>query len=530
MENNKSIITTLLLGIFMIVMMFVITSILTGGGNSLGNLFKYLIPCFALYGFAKPKHAIYLLFIISPFLDQIKRFMIFDFRLTEFDLALILATAPILMAAVFLRTSVDCLFQPSRENRKTLMAMALVGTLVFMFVLANSGGAKYSGIRGLGHGVNAGIYMLMIPILPRYFTHRSEYAKLLFLCTLIYLIPALWCIKQGIWGLADFEDKYVRYGLTGEIRQLNEKVFRNPGTMAGANPMACAASIFIALYIMPVVMRTGKLKLVSVIYPHRLILFGVFGTCLYFTYCRTPWVAIIAIAVIFVCLHSKVLFHACAFMGMASLTALYFSAQWIFDQRILNKWQAYLMREFGGNAGVEQTLVLGTLNGRLESMANLVNGKDGVLQPFGMKVAKIFGDTANHELVQHDIVTEYIVKFGYIPCALGLLFLIYFGIKFVNLNSRIAPSPERTSARVYLALFLGIQIMGFSHGAILQTYPLNMFIAFFLASAIFHYRLAIKNAAVATEVAVSAMQPASTRAHFPRSRPIGGPSVAQHLS
>ena len=507
MNKQKNILSNFFVGIFMLLLVYMMMSILTGGGNSVGNLFRYLIPCFAIYGFAKPKHAIYLLFIISPFLDQIKRFMIFDFSLTEFDIALILTTAPILMAAIFLRTSVDCLFHQSKENRRTLLWMVIVAVLVVLFVLANSGGATYSGIRGLGHGVNAGIYMLLIPILPRYFTQRSEYAKLLFICTLIYLIPALWCIKQGIWGLADFEDKYVRYGLSGEIRQLNEKVFRNPGTMSGASAMSCAASIFLALYLIPVVMKTGQYKQFAYFMPHRIALFALFGVCMYYTYSRTPWVSVIAVLCFFVCLHSRALLIAASTLGITMLTTLYVSSQWIFDQQILNKWQMVLIRKFGGDAGVEQTLVLGTLNGRLESMANLMHGRDHVWQPFGVPVAKFLGATHRFDIKQHDIVTEYVYKFGYIPCIIMFITFIGIGLKFSGFNASLRRSAERNSARVYLSLFLGILIMGFSHGAILQTYPLNMFIAFFLSSAIYHFRLALKHDLAIQPVAAINVRP-----------------------
>jgi hypothetical protein len=514
----------------MIVVIFVITSILTGGGNSVGNTFRYLIPCFAIYGFAKPKHAIYLLFIISPFLDQIKRFMIFDFRLTEFDLALILATAPILMVAIFLRTSMDCLFHPSKDNRKTLLYMALVGLLVVAFIVASSQAAGKLGVRGLGVGVNAGIYMLLIPILPHYFTQRSEYAKLLLICTLIYLIPSLWCIKQGIWGLADFEAEYVRYGLSGEIRQLNEKVFRNPGTLQSAAAMSCAASIFLALYLLPVVMKTGKIQLISILMPHRVLLFVVFSSCMYFTYSRTPWVAVIAIIAFYVCLHSRVLLIGASIIGLTALTTLYLSAQWMLDQQIFNKWQAALILKYGGDAGVEQTLVLGTLNGRLESMANLVHGRDDVWQPFGVGIAKFLGSKHAFNIAQHDMITENIVKFGYIPCSITIIIIAFLGIKFVKMNSILKSSPERNSARVYLAIVLGIQIIGFSHGATLQTYPLNMFIAFFLAAAIYHYRLAINYSQAQTINDLAAPENIQQRNYSAGRRPIGVPSVAQNLS
>jgi hypothetical protein len=417
--------------------------------------------------------------------------MIFDLRLTEFDLALILAVSPILMAAIFFRTFFDCAFTPTQENKKTLIAMIVTGILVLLFILASSSsGGRTSGIRGFGQGVNAGIYLFLIPILPRYFQTRMEYAKLLGIVTVVYMIPALWCIKQGIFGLADYELDYVKYGLSGEIRQLAEKKFRNPGTMQGAAAMSCMASIFLALTLMPVIMKTGKFRWISIFYPQRIILALLLGTCMYYTYSRTPWFAIVTALICFTCLRVKFVSYFVLVSSIIGMFALYLSAEKIFDERLLNKWQVVMIKKYGGDVGVEQTLVLGTLNARLESMANLVNGRDHVLQPFGVKVAKLMGNDYAFDIKQHDMVTEYVVKFGYIPCFLVFIFAMWIALKVIHLNFRLTPSPELNSARVYASLFVGIQIIGFSHGATLSTFPLNLFIAFLLASAIYHFRLA----------------------------------------
>ncbi len=524
MNSHKNVITMISVMVFIGLLMFVTVSILTGGGNSIGNLFRYTIPVIAIYGFARPRHAIYMLFLTSPFWDQVKRFMIFDLRLAEFDLALILAVSPILMASIFLRTFFDCAFTPTQENKKTLIAMIVTGILVVLFILvSSSSGGRTSGIRGFGQGVNAGIYFFLIPILPRYFQTRMEYAKLLGILTVVYMIPALWCIKQGIWGLAGYELDYVKYGLSGEIRQLAEKKFRNPGTMQGAAAMSCAASIFLALTLMPVIMKTGKFRLISIFYPQRIILVLLFGTCMYYTYSRTPWSAIVTALICFTCLRVKFLSHLVLVSSIIGMFALYLSAEKIFDEKLLNKWQVALIKKYGGDAGVEQTLVLGTINARMESMANLVNGRDHVLQPFGVKVAKIMGSTHDFQYIkQHDMVTEYVVKFGYIPCFFGFLFGIWIALKVIHLNFRLTPSPELNSARVYASLFVGTQIIGFSHGATLSTFPLNLFIVFLLASSIHHYKLARQIHKLATEEQPVNDPVASAQAptnRFPSQRP-----------
>jgi hypothetical protein len=523
MNSYKNIITIITVTAFIGFLMFVTVSMLTGGGNSIGNLFRYILPAFAIYGFTRPRQTIYMMFIMSPFWDEIKRFMIFDLRLTEFDLALILVVSPILMTAIFLRTFFDCVFTSTQENKKTLIAMIVTGLVVVAFITASvSIGGKTSGIRGIGLAVNAGIYFFLIPILPRYFQTRMEYAKLLGILTVVYMIPALWCIKQGIWGLSGFELDYVKYGLSGEIRQLNEKTFRNPGTMQGAAAMSCMASIFLALTLMPVIMKTGKFRLISLFYPKRIFLVLLFGMCMYYTYSRAPWFAIVTALICFTCLRVKFLSYLVLVSSIIGIFAIYLSAQKIFDEKLMNKWQVVLIKKYGGDKGVEQTLVLGTLNARFESMANLVNGRDHVWQPFGVKVAKLTGSNYAFNIKQHDMITEYVVKFGYIPCFFGFLFGIWIALKVIHLNFRLTPSPELNSARVYTSIFIGIQIIGFGHGVTLFTFPLNLFIAFFVASAIYHFKLARQIHKLATEEqpvndpVASAQAPTS---RFPSHRP-----------
>ena len=153
--------------------------------------------------------------------------------------------------------------------------------------------------------------------------------------------------------------------------------------------------------------------------------------------------------------------------------------------------QDVLFDEFGATAEMRQSLVLGTLDARLESMASFAT--DGrIWTPLGLKFAK-----SNTELKWvHDILTETLVRIGYIPLAFLVIgFLTATVISFKALF-RIPKGPYRTMVTYFSALAIGMMSGGFSQGAMILFFPINMFWCLFLGIAYALYLWQRRDAAV----------------------------------
>lgn len=476
MNANSKIGPIVFVAIAMILSLFVITSMLTGYSNSVGKFFKYLIPFALIYPFVSARKSIFLLIFISPFIDLFKRFLILFPGVAMSDLSMVLSMPMCLLAGLLVKVFIDCIFQPNHENIKFIKYFFLTSFLVAFATVGTAATFGGIGLKGIYMGLNSACYLYLIPLLPRFFSGTNEIVKLFFFMIFIFSVPALWCIKQGLFGLADFEYDYLRSGLTIEMRQLNEKVMRNFGTMVSASALSTCAAVMLGALIMPFSYKRLKISYFAPLNLLRLLGIVIFSVAIYYTFTRTAWVVFIAILLFGFMLNNRFVFLSLFFSGVISILSLYLSSPWILDQRLLNKWQALLFSKYGGSAATEQMLVLGTFNGRIESMAGVVTNKGGIWSPFGSLGGETFKD-----VTAHDFLSEFLFKYGYVPLFFVGIIGVFIVYKFFSLNFRLLPSAERNLGRVFFAFTVGLLITGLSHGAISSVFPVNLFIGFFLA-------------------------------------------------
>jgi hypothetical protein len=489
MNHGNKLITVLVVLLSMILALVVIVSILTGYGNSIGKLFQYMIPLALLFPFVDARKSFFVIILLSPFIDLFKRFAILYPSIRESDIGMVLAIPLCLVSGLVIKELADCLFKRRTDGRAFLKQFFLVAFMVMASVAATAYSARSEGMmRAIYNAVNTSIYFFLIPIFPRYFSNIREVLKFFYFVIGLYLVPAIWCIKQGMYGLAGFEIDYLKSGLTIEYRQLFERVMRNMGTMASASALSSSLALLVAFLGFPYSYKKLKFSLFAPFHPVRLILGVIFVVAIYYTYTRTAWFMIASAFVFYWVIKSRTATILALISGLIGMATLYLSAQWIYDQKILNKWQAYLQLKFGGNAAVEQTMVLGTFNGRLESMAGVVSNRGDIWTPFG----NLFGADQSRmkNIVAHDIIAETLLKYGYVPLFLAIGALAYAGYRFLRANFGVVACPERDLGRIFFAMSFGLAFSGLSHGAIMSTFPVNLFLAVYLAMGFHMFRLA----------------------------------------
>ena len=273
---------TLAVFVFTSVAVVLSFQIFTSEGNVLGSSFRYLTPLAALIGLLIPRFALYLLLFSGAYLDLIKRFMILDSGFTEVDLAFLLGFAPALVAGMVLKF-VFAVVTKSRSASPREIKLFFGTTFLCMFL----GAAQVlmgDGLRSAGGALNMVAYLYIPLLLPRIFDNIYELKKLMIAIVIIYLPAAMWAINQAFNGLAAFEMQYLLSGMTIEIRQLDEEVFRNMGTMVSAHALSMISTILCAALIIPVSWKTGKMNLAVLANPVRWAAILIFMVGAYYTF------------------------------------------------------------------------------------------------------------------------------------------------------------------------------------------------------------------------------------------------------
>jgi hypothetical protein len=474
-------------------------------GNVLGNSFRFLTPLAILVGLATPRLPFYLLLVAGAYLDLIKRFMILDSRFSDMDLAFLLGFAPALVAGMVLKFLFLAIFRANQITGREVKLFFFT-TVLCCFL----GGAQMlmgDGLRSAGNAVNMVAYLYMPLLVPRIFKSIPELKRLLATTAIIYLPAALWAIHQAYFGLEAFERDYLLSGMTNEVRQLDEVVFRNMGTMVSAHALSMVASILAVAMMIPVIWKNGAISVKAWFNPVRLLFIGLFLTGAYFTFSRTGW-ACAGIAVIaFVILQNRFLTYTAYFATLIGITALYLSADQLLKSRITQETQEILFQKFGASAEARQTLVLGTLDARLESMASFVNDSR-IWTPFGLKLAK--KDVQINWV--HDILTENLIRLGYVP--LGILFVGVLTSTLLCFRAlfRMPLGPHRTMATYFAALALGMMSGAFSQGIMILYFPINFFWCLFLGASYALFLIQKQIAKLAVEETLSSPGlPATTK-------------------
>jgi len=451
--------------------------ILTSGGNVVGYSFRYLTPLAVVIGFMIPRFGFYLLLMAGAYLDLIKRFMILDSNFSDLDLAFLLGFAPALVAGMVLKFVIAVIMKSPTISRKDIY-LFLITTALCMVL----GGVQFimakGELRALGSGVNMVVYLYMPLIMSQIFKGREDIRKLLTITAIIYLPAALWAIQQSYFGLASFEMQYLLSGRTIEVRQLDEEVFRNMGTMVSAHALSMVASILVAALIIPVSWKKWKLTPKAWLNPLRILSIAVFMAGAYFTFSRTGWVCAGVAIIAFICLQNKFLTYTAFFTALAGVVVMYLSASFLLETQVMNTVQEDLFKRFGSTAEMRQMMVLGTLNARLDSMASFATDPN-LWTPFGLAAA---GSNYHVDWV-HDILTEMLVLVGFVPLAFLVCGFLFGALVAFRTLYRMPRGQYRLMVTYFIALGLGIMSGAFSQGSMVLYFPINFFWCMFLGIA-----------------------------------------------
>lgn len=484
--NNNNIGKLILQFALLAFVLFTISSVFSGGGNVIGNISLVMAIVAFVVGFTNVKFAMILLFVSGAYLDTVKRLMTIDIGFSSLDIAYILILPVLIIAGMMTKLVGAWLIKPDQVDKRQMVSFIIITGLGLMM-----GGAYLlssdAGLRGLGDAANASAYLYLIIIIPIYYKEKKDLYTLMKWLVVVYAPAGLWAIKQACWGIADFELAYLLSGYTNEIRQLDELVFRNMGTMVSAAALSMVASILAASLIIPIKWDSGKIALKVWLNPVRVVFVVIFVLSAYYTYSRTGWVCALIAIMGFALLQKKILAYTFSIFAVCGLFAIYLSADYLYTNKIVIELQDYIFEEIATSDEAKQALVVGTLEGRLESMREFTNNSN-IWTPFGLRMAGLSTNEVLEGDQVHDVFTELLVKMGYIPLSILLLAGIFIFVRILNLNFSFQNRLDANSFRYFFALGGGMMLTGLSQGKMLFIFPTNLFWCLFFGMAFSIYR------------------------------------------
>ena len=475
---------------------FLIISILSGGGNKVASLFMYLGIAGIILGFLAPKAAFYFAVISTGYIDLIKRFMILDSSVRSTDLYYILGFTPVVVLAIFSSLSYKkILLNPSSPERSDMKRFIVA--IFFMGILGVTALLFGAAVGGrLGSAVNSAAYASFIFTIPILFPTNRDFIKSVKFIILAFIPVCLYMFRQAFWGLSNFELDYLESGLTLEKRILLEEVPRLFSTLNSASNASTILSVFGACVIAYGVVRrraTAKFKYVVL----GVLLGMMFAWASYYTLSRGGWICGITAIGAFIVLRSKFTAWASTIIGGLMVVSLAIFSGPILDSGFLSKGTQNLTETVGGSQAGAMAVRLGTFEGRLESLYLTVTEPER-WTPFGIVVQGYDKEEVSQQagggrdgsrnfrtlFYSHDGFSDLLLKFGYVPLTIAGIFMFRILRKMFDQLKGSSRDVDRLAYRFSLSMVVGLLVGYLGNPAQLSTFPVNFYFYFFIGGVI----------------------------------------------
>lgn len=212
---TNQIIKFIILGLGCIFSVVIGIQVTDSDANGLAILMRYVAAATFVTAMISPRLGIWLVLLMCPGLDLVKRFLILFSNVNMFDVASVLAIAPVTMAGAVAGTFFNrIVFRRQAaipgEQRLFLILLGIISLIVTSGLLHNLD-SKLTLLRNLAE---ACIYLCLLLLIPVYFPKTEQMATLLRATILVFIPVVLYGFWQKFMGLSDFELRYLMSGLT----------------------------------------------------------------------------------------------------------------------------------------------------------------------------------------------------------------------------------------------------------------------------------------------------------------------------
>lgn len=467
-----------------VVVLYLVFDVFTSGSNVIARVYMYLMLGGGALGLLSPRPSFHLLVVLTAYLDFFKRLMIFDSGVSQMDLYYVLGIAPAIVCGIACNVLYGCLGGRGDCRASVLWLALSVITLCAAASFVMMAGATEGKARALGNVVNGVVYLLLLFVVPALFPKPEDLRRLLKFIIIAYIPAVCYMLTHWFRGIFlkmnppifDWELDYVLSGLTIEIRQLGERVFRSFGTF---NSAANASMVFAgllglvcsAIWKAPVNGQSpGSARVL------RFVLVPMIVVAMWATYSRTGWVFAAALLFAPAFLRSRIATIGAYAVGIAAIGGLVVASPYLLKYKVLNKISQDVYAEVR-TAEWSQATNLSTMNDRLEGFAALLQNPR-IWTPFGFRFKYANPTAAMQSLKVHDAVSMVLMRYGYVPLtgmAIAAFVLLVKCHRFILRESvPLAKCIGSTCMAIGLILLSGIAV----NSAQLVTYPVNFWIWF----------------------------------------------------
>lgn len=456
---------------------YVMLSVLLGGGNSIGALAQFLSIGSCILAVVQPRLALYLMVIYAGYSDLLKRMMVFDGHVTMNDVLWVRALCPLTLAGICLGTLVRSLHDGSLYQRRKLVSLlvCILGFVVSGVSALRSGGGFNAAATQLADGA---AYMFLLFVVPCIFRTPEQIIGFIKYCLIIFVAVALYGLKQQIFGLSEFEIEYLRSGLTVLSKHLDDVRPRPFSTLVDSSPFGTSCAICACLAL--VVRRHHRDNNDHAWNMMSFVLFG-----LYVTGCVASMTRFANINWALPILLLPVLRSARGTATLyASVTGVFVTAC-IYAQDLINgvtKLTLWALENFGGTAIGEQFVRFWTICDRLEGMYDLAhNPLMWTTFGYGTK-----GAADMHEagmVASHDLISNLLLEIGWLPLSLLLIVAALALHSFHRSVWNLRGTPMFSICLWMVGIEFGLLVHNVFAGNVTSTFPVNFFF-WFIAGAL----------------------------------------------
>lgn len=391
--------------------LFLMSNVLTSGGNVVSNFYRYIPFAFAIIGFISPRVSLYYMSVCIVGLGYLKKTMVLDGYFAFDTLYYVVGSPAILLLGMCASTLIRLAFTPSRNGRQ--WSILILGVSVSLALMA------FMKLKGepIALAVMTGAFANILWVLPLNVRNEDELKKLLKFTVVLMLGASSVGYYQAIFGLTELDKLYVELGYADDSEGAGTVVgrgWRPFATYGSANAfgwsMLFAASV---AYVFWKDCRSRKASLMPHVIWGLAILVAIGGIAI--SYKKAPMVGLVVLPFAVAMVRSRI----AGFFAMATFSG----ALWAMFQfpTEIRAWCRVMSPEL---AQIHPSLTLNTINTRLESFETLqVDGAVAWVGP---------GDVGAHS---HTLLSSLMLAIGYIPFTVIVLlgfFGYWFGQKWVT--------------------------------------------------------------------------------------------------
>lgn len=451
--------------------MYILLSVLLGGGNVIGQVSFFVAPASALLGLVNPRLAMYYLVVLAGYSDLLKRLMILDGRFDMMDILWVRGLCPMTLAGIFLGVLGRC-FHDGRLTKRRYLATLVICSAGFVVSGVSSlrAGGLTAAVTQLADGAS---YMFLLFVVPCLFRTPGEIIRFMRYTLIVFIPVAVYGLKQQFLGLSDFEIEYLKSGFTVLSKHLEDSRPRPFSTLTDSSPFGTSAAVCACLAL---TVRAHYRAAGAAIWRVKgVALWGLYvAACVasMTRFANVNWLLPLLLLPLFARARTTMLLYA-------GTGAAFLAACW--QARLLKGWVTdatmWAMELAGGSALGEQLARFWTLGARLDGMHDLAhNPKMWTAFGYGPKLAeqmKTGGDVASH-----DLISGMLLEIGWVPMA-GVLVVAALCLRSVHGSVlRLRGTPVFTMCVWMLATVFGLLFHNVFAGNVTATFPVNFFFWF----------------------------------------------------